>query len=51
MIEDIRKQQSELKAKRFKAILNIIKSGGDGITSTSILGWPKAYLGYEFNDG
>ena len=38
-------------ARRFKAVLNIIKCGGDSITSTSLLGWPKTYLGFEFHDG
>tara|TARA_B110000285_G_C14821323_1_gene466646 strand:- start:60 stop:251 length:192 start_codon:yes stop_codon:yes gene_type:complete len=40
-----------VKTKRFKAVLNVIKCSGDSITSTSLLGWPKAYLGFEFNDG
>jgi len=40
-----------LNAKKFKAILSIIKCSGDSITSTSVLGWPLEYLGFAFNDG
>ena len=29
----------------------IVKSTGDSITSTNLLGWPKRFLGFDFNDG
>lgn len=50
-LENFSKQEKQLDKLRFAQILIAIKSCGDSITSTSGLGWPKKYLGYEFNDG
>ena len=50
-MDDIRQQQADLGQQRFDQTLVLIKTLGDSITSTQSLGWPKHYLGYEFNDG
>lgn len=47
----IRQQENDIKKRKFEQILNIVKNAGDAVTSTQILGWPKKFLGYEFNDG
>lgn len=42
---------SKLKAGRKTAILNLIKAIGDSTTASQGLGYPKRFLGVEFNDG
>jgi hypothetical protein len=32
-------------------VLTIIKTAGDTITSSSLLGWDERYIGTKFNDG
>lgn len=49
--ESLAKQEQQLKAQKFAQILIAIKSCGDSITSSQLLGWPKKFLGIEFNDG
>jgi hypothetical protein len=40
-----------MQLKVFNAKLTIIKSLGDNITASSLLGWPKKFFNFEFNDG
>ena len=41
----------KLKAKRSLNTLNIIKNLGDCTTASQGLGYPKRFLGFEWNDG
>ena len=42
---------AKLKATRKTNILNLIKALGDSTTASQGLGYPKRFLGVEFNDG
>ena len=44
-------KQKQIKTKRTTAIFTIIKALGDSTTASQGLGYPKDYLGFEFNDG
>jgi peroxin-11B len=49
--DEIRQKEKDLQLKQLNAKLNIIKSLGDNVTATSLLGWPKKFFNFEFNDG
>ena len=40
-----------MKDRKFKATLDIIQAMADSVSSINMLGWPKNYLGFEFNAG
>jgi len=42
---------TKLKATRTTNILNIVKAVGDTTTASQGLGYPKQFLGFDFNDG
>ena len=44
-------KQKQIAAKRLTAIFTIVKALGDSTTASQGLGYPKQYLGFEFNDG
>ena len=39
------------KAKRLTNTLSLIKAVADSITASQGLGWPKRFIGHDFNDG
>ena len=47
----MRAKEKDIETKKFNAKLTIIKSLGDNITATQVLGWPKHFFNFEFNDG
>ena len=49
--EEIRAKFQALNAKKTTNVMGIVGKAGDSITSTNLLGWDEAYLGYKFNDG
>ena len=49
--DSVKQELIETRAAQFNESLMLIKSCGDSITSTNLLGWPKQALGYDFNDG
>jgi len=50
-LDTIRLMLQKVQEKKLVQILTIIKTLGDTITSTNLMGLPKKYLGFEFNDG
>ena len=47
----MKERLADLDKKRFTETLNVFKFIGDSITSTQLMGVPKRYFGFEFNDG
>lgn len=47
----LKEKVSKIKTGRKTAILNLIKAIGDSTTASQGLGYPKQFLGVEFNDG
>ena len=50
-LDEIKQKQKALEKQKFAQFLNIIKTCGDTITSSSLLGWDERYLGTKFSDG
>jgi hypothetical protein len=42
---------AKIRAKRITNQLNLIKNVGDSVTASQGLGYPKKFLGFDFNDG
>jgi hypothetical protein len=49
--DELKQKEKEIQNKKFAAKLVIIKSLGDNITATQVLGWPKQFFNFEFHDG
>ena len=47
----LKEQVTKLKTSRRTAIFNLIKALGDSTTASQGLGYPKRFIGVEFNDG